>query len=275
MLLTAVNIVLCQVGLLLGSHSLLCRVQPRSCRPAQWLPAPLLQGGSVVAEHEGFYSELYAALKHIMLSPVFDSLPTGSHGRDRELSDDEWFSNAAAAARAHAEKIGDQVMPGSLPLPMTSRRPHGHVCNTCRSSYHTAAGVLPGMPGSRAVVVGQQTDRWRAAGMWLSPAASPGPVAAQLSHRPPLVWLSQAAFLKRMLAASAAVGDTGLAMGLLCVLQRVLRCGTLPCDKSADVTRRACMGPLSTENVTVQEVATPARHAAARSRRAIHAGLPP
>lgn len=109
-LLTAVNIVLHQVGLVLGSHSLLFRVQLRSCRPAQWLPAPFLQGGSVVAEHEGFYSELYAGLKHIMLSPVLDSLPTGSHGRDQELSDDEWFNNAAAAARAHAEKIGDQVM---------------------------------------------------------------------------------------------------------------------------------------------------------------------
>jgi hypothetical protein len=33
----------------------------------------------------------------------------------------------------------------------------------------------------------------------------------------------QAAFLKRMLAASAAAGDSGLAMGLLCVVQRVLR----------------------------------------------------
>lgn len=35
----------------------------------------------------------------------------------------------------------------------------------------------------------------------------------------------QAAFLKRMLATGLAAEDTGLTMGLLCVLQRMLRCG--------------------------------------------------
>jgi hypothetical protein len=133
----------------------------------------LHQGGSVVSEQQGLYFELYAALKHIMLAPLLDSTRTGSIGGTadggRELSDGDWFSNAAAAARAHADNIGSQVC-------------------------YLACQALEQLLLDSKLLDG----------------------------------VRQAAFLKRMLAASAAAGDSGLAMGLLCVVQRVLRCVGLP-----------------------------------------------
>ena len=68
------------------------------------------------------------------------------------------------------------------------------------------------------------------------------PPALVLSAHPrlPPVLLPQAAFLKRMLAVSAAAGDTGLAMGLLCVLQRMLRCVSMAGD-IADSGIQACL----------------------------------
>lgn len=67
----------------------------------------------MTAEHAGFYSELFAALKHIMLVPLLDNPTPGSSGgtgdREQELSDDDWFSKAAAAAKAHSDTLGGQV----------------------------------------------------------------------------------------------------------------------------------------------------------------------
>ena len=39
----------------------------------------------------------------------------------------------------------------------------------------------------------------------------------------------QAAFVKRMLATATAAGDTGLALGLMCLLHRLLRCTEFAC----------------------------------------------
>ena len=72
------------------------------------------QGGAVSIEDTGFYPELYAALRHIMLAPLLDSSFQGGGGSNGdagsdEQEEDELLASALVADDQADTKIGGQV----------------------------------------------------------------------------------------------------------------------------------------------------------------------
>lgn len=61
----------------------------------------------------GFYTELYATLRHIMLAPVMDSSRgdgSSKPGMEQGPETDAWLHDATTAAEAHANNtVGGQV----------------------------------------------------------------------------------------------------------------------------------------------------------------------
>ena len=138
-------------------------------------PHPTLQGDAAVVEHAGFFTELYASLKHTMLVPLLEDIAsrgTGAleEGQDRATIDwdaveeGELFGSAAEADEQAGAKTGEQV------------------CFLVPKLLETLLLDARTLDTSR-----------------------------------------QAAFAKRMLGGAAAAGDTGLTMGLLCLVHRLLR----------------------------------------------------
>lgn len=72
------------------------------------------------AADAGFYTELYAALRHIMLAPLMDTSKgaggrSSTSGMEQGHGMDKWLGNAQTAAEAHVNNaVGGQV---SLQLP--------------------------------------------------------------------------------------------------------------------------------------------------------------
>lgn len=74
-----------------------------------------LQSGALSVEHAGFYTELYAALKHAMLVPLLDGSWQGSAGGNdaaasaEEQEEADLLNSALAADDLVDTKIGGQV----------------------------------------------------------------------------------------------------------------------------------------------------------------------
>lgn len=210
----------------------------------------LVQGSSVSVEHAGFLTEAYMALQHAVLSPLLEPLPAAG-------------SKAAAAAGGEQDdKEGEQLLAGMLSLQEQTGTKAGEQvrCTAAvRGLLPTVGGAGPWrclrVPMCKRIWVHDFRQQLRLCLQvcFLVPKVLEALVlesrtldAARqasgsstrceavtwhneylghmLTQAPVLIcFILQGAFVKRMLASAAAAGDTGLAMGLLCLVHRCMR----------------------------------------------------
>ena len=168
-------------------------------------PACLPQAEALTVDRSGFYKGLYAALLHSPLQPLDEDRE--AEGAEGEGEEGEGEAKEGRAGRKQQGSGGGGTA-------------NGVSASGQKAQQGAGAGAGVAQPaGSAAAVVGSEAAP---AGVLLAQV-----LEAMVLDTKVLDALRQAAFAKRLCAAAAADGDSGAALGLLCVLHRMIRCARL------------------------------------------------
>lgn len=178
------------------------------------------QGESLTVDRRSFYNQLYAALTYASLVPLADEEGGGEEGEGGGHAEAPGGPQQQQQGEGPApleEQVGGQLGDGSCGLlGMTWAPMNLPVEGTFElhpPTFTLPPASPPPLPCSPAPAPPPQVC-----------CLLPGLLEGMILDSKLLDVTRQAAFAKRIGAAAAAAGDTGTSMGLLCVLQRMLRC---------------------------------------------------